>query len=73
VARLAGVPERIIERAHRYLQELEAGHHSPAAQADLFTAPPSALPAPDPLRERLADIDPRHAPPTRSSTNCCNT
>ncbi len=54
VARLAGVPERIIARARGYLQELEASRHSPVAQADLFTAPP----APDQLRERLTDIDP---------------
>jgi DNA mismatch repair protein MutS len=58
VARLAGVPERIIARARGYLQELEASHHHPpAAQADLFTAPPCVPPTPDRLRARLADID----------------
>ena len=58
VAKLAGVPERIIARARVYLKELETSRHHPAAQADLFAAAPEPSPKPDALRERLSNIDP---------------
>ena len=68
VARLAGVPSEVITAARRYLAELERHRddHLPAApspQAALpFDAPasppPVVRPTPDPLREKLASIDP---------------
>ena len=59
VAKLAGVPERVIERARVYLRELESRRHAPEQQADLFAAEPApAAPAIDPLRERLDAINP---------------
>ena len=59
VARLAGVPERVIERARIYLRELESRRHAPEPQADLFAEEPApAAPAIDPLRERLDAVDP---------------
>ena len=63
VAKLAGVPTEVLEQARARLKELEATHAASAAQADLFLAPTSVgdqaqapAPPPDPLRERLADV-----------------
>ncbi len=59
VAKLAGVPERVIERARIYLRELESRRHAPEPQADLFAEEPAPpAPAIDPLRERLDAINP---------------
>ncbi|MGH8427908.1 MAG: DNA mismatch repair protein MutS [Gammaproteobacteria bacterium] len=57
VARLAGVPRAVIERARVHLSELEASRPRPAAQPELFSRAPPAARA-DSLRERLADLDP---------------
>ena len=54
VARLAGVPRAVIERARIHLSELEASRPHPAAQPELFSHAARA----DPLRERLAELDP---------------
>jgi DNA mismatch repair protein MutS len=63
VAALAGVPGKVIALARRRLHELEqaAQRHAQAEsnQLSLFApAETSAGPAADPLRERLAEIDP---------------
>lgn len=59
VAKLAGVPDRVIERARVYLRELESRRHAPERQSDLFAAEPvPAAPGIDPLRERLDAVDP---------------
>ena len=65
VAALAGVPRDVIELARERLHELErvAETHSQAGsrQLPLFGAAPAARPkppAPDRLRERLAELDP---------------
>jgi DNA mismatch repair protein MutS len=65
VARLAGVQPDVIERARRYLEELEASRPHPAGQTDLFSAPREkpAEPEPDRLRERLREIDPDNLSP----------
>ena len=60
VARLAGVPRQVLQRARARLQELEAASHP--RQADLFaslprTSPPPE-PEPDPVRTRLDSVDP---------------
>jgi len=57
VAKLAGVPERVIRRAKRLLSQLEEQRSvTAAAQPDLFNAPaPAEEPAPDPA----AAADPR--------------
>ncbi len=57
VARLAGVPRSVIERARKHLAELEASRPHPAAQTEMFTSAAIAA-RPDPLRERLAELDP---------------
>jgi DNA mismatch repair protein MutS len=64
VAALAGVPRPVIALAKSRLAELEqsAQEHAAAAsrQLSLFdaAAPPPNAPAADPLRERLASLDP---------------
>ncbi|GIX21242.1 MAG: DNA mismatch repair protein MutS [Gammaproteobacteria bacterium] len=62
VARLAGVPPEVIERARAHLVDLEeqtAGALDRAgAQLSLFDPAPPAAPAADPLREALAAVDP---------------
>jgi DNA mismatch repair protein MutS len=62
VARLAGLPERVIARARALLAELEATGQRrvdarDAQQLGLFAAPP------DPLREELARLDLAHLTP----------
>ncbi len=64
VARLAGVPPRVLDDARDKLAELEWSEsrreqQGQPDQLSLFPAPaPRPEPAPDPLRERLAEIDP---------------
>ncbi len=60
VARLAGVPNPVLASARRKLEELEttAARAGATPQADLFEAP-----APNPLRQRLAAIDPETLTP----------
>ncbi len=56
VARLAGVPGSVIERAQHHLARLEHGRVAEAAagpQGDLFAAP-----APSPLQAAIARLDP---------------
>jgi DNA mismatch repair protein MutS len=69
VARLAGVPQPVIAAARKYLAALEAQRD---AKAEALPSPQQALPfhdepaagtaaaepQPDPLRERLASLDP---------------
>ncbi len=59
VARLAGVPARLIRRAREILTELEAARHH-SRQPELFDPPRVAPPSPgiDPLRQVLAELDP---------------
>ena len=66
VARLAGLPEAVLARAEAVLAVLEQGEKATAAarlanDLPLFRArpvPAPAEPAPDPLRDRLAAINP---------------
>ena len=68
VARLAGLPEAVLARAEEVLALLEQGDKANAAarlandlplfQARPQAAPAQAEPAPDPLRARLAEINP---------------
>ena len=67
VAKLAGVPEDVLASARTRLAQLESGH-GPAnpRQGSLFPAPGEAPPAPtppDPVRERLADVEPEDLTP----------
>ena len=60
MARLAGVPQAVVNHAHHALAALEAGASASQAQVDLF-APPPAAPAetgPGPVESALAQIDP---------------
>ena len=67
VAKLAGVPADVLASARARLAQLESGH-GPAnpRQGSLFPAfgeaPPAATP-PDPVRERLADVEPEDLTP----------
>ncbi|MDR1968422.1 MAG: DNA mismatch repair protein MutS, partial [Burkholderiaceae bacterium] len=59
VARLAGVPQAVVNHARHALQQLEQGAHQNRAQIDLFAAPPAAAEAlPSPVESALAAIDP---------------
>jgi DNA mismatch repair protein MutS len=63
VAKLAGLPTIVIERARVILAELEATNRSGAAlrsidELPLFALAPKPAPREDELRERLASIDP---------------
>ncbi len=59
VARLAGMPVAVVRQARAALEALEANQRAADAQVDLFAAPPAAAaPAPSPLDDALADIDP---------------
>ena len=66
VAKLAGLPAKVLGEARAKLKELEASHvPRDVPQKDLFRRAP-ATPPPDPLRERLAqvqvdDLTPRQA------------
>jgi DNA mismatch repair protein MutS len=63
VAKLAGLPPAVVERARLVLSELEASDraapvHRMIDDLPLFSAAPAAPPAADPLREALAAVDP---------------
>ncbi len=63
VAKLAGLPPGVIERAKVILAELEATNRSGAAlrsidELPLFAIAPKPTPRKDALREKLATIDP---------------
>ena len=67
VARLAGVPRPVLQRARARLQQLEAAAHP--RQGDLFAAAPAAdtpEPEPDPLRTRMDAIDPDELTPRQA-------
>ncbi|AXK40854.1 DNA mismatch repair protein MutS [Crenobacter cavernae] len=60
VAGLAGVPARVIREAKKHLTELENQSAAASRQPDLFVAALNSAPAeaePDPLVERLAELD----------------
>ncbi|MDT8449034.1 MAG: DNA mismatch repair protein MutS [Wenzhouxiangellaceae bacterium] len=73
VARLAGLPAKVLERARGHLEQLEAGaDRAESRQLGLFAPPaPSAGPKPvensegkpDPLRDLLAGVDPDQLTP----------
>ena len=59
VARLAGVPNSVLQHAKHALSALESGAASGKAQVDLFAAPPEPINAgPSPLEAKLSQIDP---------------
>jgi len=59
VARLAGVPNSVLQHAKHALSALESGAASGKAQVDLFVAPPEPIDAaPSPLEAKLSQIDP---------------
>jgi DNA mismatch repair protein MutS len=60
VARLAGVPQAVVNHARHALEQLEQGAHQSRAQVDLFAAPPAAVEeaAPSPVESALSGIDP---------------
>ena len=68
VARLAGIPEPIIQQAKAKLQQLENQSIPEQAQFDLFTAPPDPAPQTEPhpvvetlQAQNLDDLSPRQA------------
>ena len=60
VARLAGVPQAVVNHARHALEQLEQGAHDSRAQVDLFAPPPAAAPmaAPSAVESALAAINP---------------
>ena len=59
VARLAGVPNSVLQHAKHALSALESGAASGKAQVDLFAHPPEPIDAgPSPLEAKLSQIDP---------------
>ena len=72
VARLAGVPARVVADARHYLAALEARGHRPDTgnpQVELPLAPPQPAAAPvaeDPIRLRLRDVDPDSLTPRQA-------
>ncbi len=59
VARLAGVPNSVLQHAKHALNALESGAASGKAQVDLFAHPPEPIDAgPSPLEAKLSQIDP---------------
>jgi DNA mismatch repair protein MutS len=59
VARLAGMPDRIVRQARATLEALEAQSRAGEAQVDLFTAPAAEPPRPPSAAERaLAQLQP---------------
>ncbi|MBU6225573.1 MAG: DNA mismatch repair protein MutS [Burkholderiales bacterium] len=59
VARLAGVPNSVLQHAKHVLSALESGVASGKAQVDLFAPPPEPIDAgPSPLEAKLSQIDP---------------
>jgi len=59
VARLAGLPARLVRQARAALEALEAQQRQASPQVDLFAAAPApASTAPSALEDALADLDP---------------
>jgi DNA mismatch repair protein MutS len=59
VARLAGVPNGVLQHAKHALSALESGAASGKAQVDLFAPPPEPIDAgPSPLEAKIAQLDP---------------
>ena len=59
VARLAGVPNSVLQHAKHALSALESGAASGKAHVDLFAAPPEPIDAgPSPLEAKLSQLDP---------------
>jgi DNA mismatch repair protein MutS len=58
VAALAGVPPAVVRAARQHLQRLEARALERDGQADLFAAPPAAVPERHPALVRLESVDP---------------
>jgi DNA mismatch repair protein MutS len=59
VARLAGMPDRIVRQARATLEALEAHSRSGQAQVDLFAAPAAEAPdAPSALEQAVAQLQP---------------
>jgi DNA mismatch repair protein MutS len=59
VARLAGMPDRVVRQARHTLETLEAQSRAGQAQVDLFAAPPQATSVTDSAIERaLGAIEP---------------
>jgi DNA mismatch repair protein MutS len=59
VARLAGVPNSVLQHAKHAQSALESGAASGKAQVDLFAAPPEPIDAgPSPLEAKLSQLDP---------------
>ena len=69
-ARLAGMPEAVVDRARELLAELERRPRQgpPNKQLSLFVAAPTpeANPAPDPIREAVAALDPDQLTPRQA-------
>ncbi|MYH15669.1 MAG: DNA mismatch repair protein MutS [Gammaproteobacteria bacterium] len=66
VARLAGVPAAVLNKARARLRELESQPAANADQGDLFVRPPVEEAPEDPLRTRLASIDPDNLTPMQA-------
>ncbi len=59
VARLAGMPQSVLNQAQHALSRLEASAQAGQTQVDLFAAPPVAeQPTPSAVETQLADLDP---------------
>lgn len=60
VARLAGIPHRVLQHARHTLQSLQDAAEGQRAQIDLFAPPPIPIAAarPTPVEDALAHIDP---------------
>jgi len=64
VARLAGVPNAVVQHARHTLESLEAHSAQAQTQVDLFAPPPAAAQAePSRVEQALADIDPDNLSP----------
>ena len=66
VARLAGVPAAVLNRARARLRELESHPAANANQGDLFVQPKVEDAPEDPLRTRLASVDPDNLTPMQA-------
>jgi DNA mismatch repair protein MutS len=59
VARLAGVPNGVLQHAKHALSALESGAATGKAQVDLFAPPPEPIDAgPSPLEAKISQLDP---------------
>ena len=66
VARLAGVPAAVLNRARARLRELESHPAANANQGDLFVQPKAEDAPEEPLRTRLASVDPDNLTPMQA-------